>query len=626
MCGFGGILNSPNSIDHNRAANLAKKVSYRGPDSCRTRILNTDLTPATEGPNVFFFNRLAIVDVDHRSDQPFENERYLLTFNGEIYNYLQLRSELAKLGIPFVTSSDTEVLFHALRVWGLKALEKLNGMFAFFWLDKKEKKFIAARDRLGIKPFYYSMQQHTFCFASELDSVVRMRGGSPAISREAVDMYLWMQYVPTPYTIIEGIQKLPPGHYLEGDSSNPGIASAQTYWNAYHNVIQPSETDQQGLETLLKDSLSKQLHADVPLGLFLSSGVDSSLLAALVNKYFSEDNTVNFFTVQFAERTASDESEEAAQFIQKFNNPRLQCNTISIDPHTVRDRILRLYDYYDEPFGDPAALLNWVISEKAREYVTVALSGDGADELFWGYERYNRWQKFTKISTTPPVPQIIPLILGACPPSRFKDNIRFLTEQDPVKRHLNLFLPSGMRFSIRDHIAKYPMWALEGTDSIRHRADLPAILDIKTYLADAMLYKVDRSSMASSLEVRVPYLDNQVLDYALSMPLDKKSTPTFRNKAPLKQLLLELAPHYNVDKPKKGFNFPLQKWLKNEWKELVLDTVHPADLEAAGLNPAPYMNIVNGFYASKNHYFTDVWYIFNLSLWIKKIKTIESEL
>jgi asparagine synthase (glutamine-hydrolysing) len=167
------------------------------------------------------------------------------------------------------------------------------------------------------------------------------------------------------------------------------------------------------------------------------------------------------------------------------------------------------------------------------------------------------------------------------------------------------------------------MWALQGMNGIAGRNDLPAILDIKTYLADAMLYKVDRSSMASSLEVRVPYLDNEVVDYALAMPLHLKSNERFRTKAPLKELLMRLAPHYDINKPKKGFNFPLQKWLRENWKELVLSTINKNDLEDAGVDAKPLMDIVTGFYASRNNYFTDVWYIFNLALWLKKYKSVE---
>jgi asparagine synthase (glutamine-hydrolysing) len=617
MCGFGGVINFPRATSRAELASIASKVKFRGPDSCGIRVLDDQLQTSESGPHGIFFNRLAIIDLDKRSDQPFEDERYLLVFNGEIYNYRELKSEFEKKGKQFRTTSDTEVLFYALQEWGAEGLKKLNGMFAFFWLDKLKRKLIIARDRLGIKPLYYSIDAKTFTYASELDTIKAFRPGSATINSDAVDMYLWMQFVPTPHTIIRDINKLPPGHYLELEIDNPSRSSPTKFWDAYDFVSSANNVDGKSLEKILKDSLQRQLHADVPLGSFLSSGVDSSLLAALMSKYFSANHPVNFFTVRFEENTNSDESAEAREFIAKFNNPNLHCTTIAVNPNLLQDHLNDLYTYYDEPFGDLASLLNWIISAKAREFVTVAISGDGADELFWGYPRYQRWQQFTRLSKVPVLSEMA-RISGRFIDGKIGNNTQFVLEKDPVKRHFNQFLPSGMRFKINNHIVNHRMWALDGVEKLDNREDFPALLDIKTYLADAMLYKVDRSSMASSLEVRVPYLDNEVIDYALAMPLSEKSTDKFKTKAPLKELLLQLAPHYSLYQQKKGFNFPLRDWLKNNWKELVISTITRDRLQTAGLDPKPYLRIVNDFYRSRNDYFTDVWYIFNLALWMIK--------
>jgi asparagine synthase (glutamine-hydrolysing) len=619
MCGFGGVINSKRQLSLPHVARVAAGVSFRGPDSCGLRILNDDLQQSDEGRSAIFFNRLAILDLDTRSNQPFEDNDYLLTFNGEIYNYQELKARLESKGIQFRTTSDTEVLFCSLKEWGVDALKKLNGMFSFFWLNKKDRTFIAARDRLGIKPLYYCLDDDGFYFGSELHSILRLRTKTATISAEAIKMYLWMQYIPTPYTAIEGVHKLPPGKYILGSIAENNQISIHSYWDAYDVVTEQTHGNEKDLETVLKSSLNRQLHADVPLGLFLSSGIDSSLLAALVNKHFATDNDINFFTVQFEESTIADESSDARNFIAGFNNPRLHCNTIQVNPSIIQSRLDQLYDYFDEPFGDHASLLNWMISDKARHYVTVAISGDGADELFWGYHRYQRWQQFKKLSRLPIVSSLA-LAAGNLFPGNIRHNTRFILEKDAVKRHFNLFLPSGMRFTIHDHITKYPLWALEGVSRVASRNDLPAVLDIKTYLADAMLYKVDRASMASSLEVRVPYLDNEVVDYALKMPLSEKSNHIHKNKAPLKNLLTQLAPHYGIHKPKKGFTFPLQAWLKENWKDKVLSSVNKNDLISAGIDAEPYLKLVEDFYKSRNNYFTDVWYIFNLSLWINKFK------
>jgi asparagine synthase (glutamine-hydrolysing) len=617
MCGFGGIINGQKETSRAALAAIASKVNFRGPDSCGIRVLDDQLENAESGRHGIFFNRLAIIDLDKRSDQPFEDERYLLVFNGEIYNYTSLKADLEKKGRQFSTTSDTEVLFYALQEWGVEGIKKLNGMFAFLWLDKKERKFIIARDRLGIKPLYYSVEGESFSYASELDTIVALRRGPSTINSDAVDMYLWMQFVPTPHSIIRGINKLPPGHYLEAKLDDPSYPAITAFWDAYDVVSTADFHGEKNLENILRDSLQRQLHADVPLGLFLSSGVDSSLLAALVNKYFTGDKPVNFFTVRFEQNTSSDESEDARNFIAAFNNPNLRCSTIAVNHNALQDHLTEIYNFYDEPFADQASLLNWIISAKAREFVTVAISGDGADELFWGYPRYQRWRQFSALSNVPIIAGLARMT-GRFIQGKIADNTQFVLERDPVKRHFNQFLPSGMRFRINDHIVNHQMWSLEGVEKIANREDATAVLDIKTYLADAMLYKVDRSSMASSLEVRVPYLDNEVLDYALAMPLSQKSNEKFATKAPLKELLQQLAPHYSRYQHKKGFNFPLRDWLKNNWKDLVTATITKDRLQAAGLDPKPYLRIVNDFYQSRNNYFTDVWYIFNLALWMTK--------
>jgi asparagine synthase (glutamine-hydrolysing) len=626
MCGFAGILNSRKNINNDQLRKYAANVAFRGPDSCGVRIMNDQLQPVTDGTHALFFNRLAIVDLDHRSDQPFEDERYLLTFNGEIYNYTELKAELGKKNIQFRTTSDTEVLFYCLREWGEKALLKLNGMFSFFWLDKKERKFIVARDRLGIKPLYYSIRDNSFCFGSELHSILRLSRHRPEIDQESVKMYLWMQFVPTPFTIVKGISKLPPGHFIAGNIDRISERLLpQEYWDAY-DQLNTDEVETGSLELLLKDSLDRQLHADVPLGLFLSSGVDSSLLAALVNKYHAKDEDVNFFTVSFQEKTAANESADALDFIKGFRNPHLKTHLLQVHPDFIRDQLTDFYKYVDEPFGDSATLLNWAISKKAREHVTVALSGDGADELFWGYPRYNKWEDITKYNTYPVLSKMISASSSMVPVFSVRNKFQRIFGNDAVDRHFDAFLMPGFRSVLREPITNRKMWATDGIERIKGRKDLPAVLDIKTYLADAMLYKVDRASMAASLEVRVPYLDNKIVDYALNLDFGEKSNDRFRNKAILKNLLLNLAPHYNVHRAKKGFNFPRKKWLREQWKELVMQTVKPEALASLGLDPKPFLSLVKDFYDDKRKQDVEVWYLFSLTLWKQQFDRMAGQL
>jgi asparagine synthase (glutamine-hydrolysing) len=615
MCGFGGVVNHYKPLNKAEVGHLASQVSFRGPDSCGIRILNESLQAAEEGNTALFFNRLAIIDLDSRSDQPFEDNDHLLMFNGEIYNYHELKASLQKDGIAFHTTSDTEVFFHALKKWGKKALHHLNGMFAFFWLDKKQRTFVVGRDRLGIKPLYYHYDNGAFYFSSELHSIVRLLKKRPSISIESVEMYLWMQFVPTPNSIFEKIHKLPPGSIIDTRVNAGSEPTPEVFWDAYAAVDEKYQPED-SLEAILRDSIQRQMQADVPLGLFLSSGVDSSLLAAIVNKYFAKDQDVNFFTISFNEATDTDESRDAQSYISGFNNPHLKNHLLQVDPGYLQDHIGTLYDFYDEPFGDYASLLNWAISKKAREFVTVALSGDGADELFWGYGRYNKWQELQRLNAIPALSNTISKTAGLFPQATTAKKIMKVFSHDPVQRHFDLFLlPEFRNYLSKNPITSKRLWALENIEAIENRKDLPSILDIKTYLADAMLYKVDRSSMATSLEVRVPYLDNKVLDYALHLDLNKKSNSSFRNKAVLKKLLQTLAPHYDAKRPKKGFSFPLKKWLLENWREQVNDMVTSKMLIEVGLDPMEFLSVVKDFYKNETNSSVEVWYLFNLALW-----------
>jgi asparagine synthase (glutamine-hydrolysing) len=629
MCGFGGLFNNSFPLFRQQVCGIAESVSFRGPDSQGIRVFDHSLQPSEKGNNVLFFNRLAILDLDQRSDQPFEDGRYTLMFNGEIYNYQDLKAGLLKEGQEFHTTSDTEVLFRALQRLGHEAIGKLNGMFAFCWIDRQEKRFIIARDRMGIKPLYYRITGNSLAFASEMESVMRLSPDIPPIDPESVHHFLWTQFIPTPQTILKGVYKLPPGHFLKGsweDLSESRPIHPVPYWDAYSQAsAKLPSSNPANLESILVDSLSHQLVADVPLGLFLSSGVDSSLLAAVVNKHFAASQQFNFFTVAFTEATASDESRDAIRYIQGFNNPSLVSHTLTVDSSLLGKYLDNLYEYFDEPFGDQTSLLNWVISQKAKEFVTVVLSGDGADELFWGYPRYAQWK-----NPSLALPYGIRLrgisarLCSAVLPGSYRNNKAGLElEPDLLHRHFTLFLPPVLKELARKPIWEDRLWALQGACDLKDNEDAVAWWDLKTYLADAMLYKVDRASMAASLEVRVPYLDNEVIDFALSLPLHEKSNEDYAYKSILKKLLSRLAPHYDIRRPKKGFNFPLDKWLRVEWKDRVLSLVNKDMLGDMGLDDQVYMPMIDQYYNGDRRYCIPVWYLLNLALWNRQFKPIE---
>jgi asparagine synthase (glutamine-hydrolysing) len=617
MCGFGGIINSN---QNHRSADLeaiAKKVKFRGPDNTSVVIYDSEFNAVEEGPTGIFFNRLAIIDLAERANQPFEDEDCLLVFNGEIYNYQNLRTQLENKGVRFHTTSDTEVLFYLLKHYGTHAISKLNGMFSFCFINKGQKSFIVARDRLGIKPLYYKQNESGFVFGSELKSIALLSPEENSISSNAIQAYLALQYIPTPLTIYNEIKKLEPGHYIEAtisDLSKGNVIESKEYWDAYTTMQIHSHYNVNDLHQLLQNSVDLHLQADVPVGLFLSSGVDSSLLAAILNTEKFKNRQFNFYTIAFDESEFNDESDLAERYLKAFGNRDFIHNKLLIHQSDIINASDSMYNYVDEPFGDSAFLLNYTISVEARKHVKVVLSGDGADELFWGYARYEQWRGLTNKSKTV---DLLSRLYPAVKPFDFLKKTgtsRNRLERNPVNVYTNLVRAPHIGLDFDFH-SNDQLWASRSLQKISTFSSLPALFDIKSYLPDCMNYKVDRSSMAASLEVRVPYMENAIIDFALQTPMHLKSTTTFSQKALLKQLLLKLAPHYSNTTVKKGFNFPLEKWLKLHWRENVHNVVSDSALDKLGIEKPPIRKMINEFYKGKNNASSDIWYLYNLVMW-----------
>jgi len=614
MSGFAGCISRKYQISEFKVREIASHVSFRGTDDTCISVYNDAFMKSETGNHAFFFHHLAIPNLKQQCNQYFENDRYTLLFDGKIYNYLFLKKELENKGICFRTVSDLEVLFHGLIGYGKDYVFQLDGMFAFAFIDRKERTFLLVRDRMGIKPLCYSILNGCLIFGSEIDSIVRLMSDKPEISRQAVNLFLAFQYVPTPFTIWENVNKLPPGSFLEGkmnDLNENKTLTPQIYWDAYEQLQkEPLQCD---LESLLVNSVQKQLQTNVPLGLFLSSGVDSSLLTAIVNKHFRNEQQINFFTIAFNQETLSDESKDAEQFLSAFKNDSFIHHQLCIDADYIQQSFLGMYHYTDEPFADCAMMLNHSIAQKAKEYVSVVLSGDGADELFWGYTRYNQWIRCkSQISRNAFFKKLQPLWNMIYP---IKEKLKWRTENNPLAIYLYLVTSS---FRNMDHlIENKSCWGLNIPDILMRRNDLPYIADIKNYLPDCGFYKVDRANMGASLDVRVPYLDHAIVNYGLRLPLKSKSTETYPSKAPLKELLFHIAPHYDIQKPKKGFNFPLKEWITSEWKDLIFSVVNKENIESVYLNPKFVKLLEQHYYKGIDHT-TELWYLFNLLYWKKK--------
>ena len=548
--------------------------------------------------------------------------RFVLIFNGEIYNFLELRRELEALGHPFRGHSDTEVMLAAFTEWGFERAVKLfNGMFALALWDKRDRVLHLTRDRIGEKPLYYGRAGETFLFGSELKALKAHPQFRAEINRDALALFLRYNYIPAPYSIYRDIYKLPPGTYISLDESSSStlgqLPVPRAYWSAKEvaetGVAEPyAGTESQAiteLEALLSDAVGLRMVADVPLGAFLSGGVDSSTVVALMQAQSSQP--VKTFSIGFTEE-AYDEARYARGVAEHLKTDHTE---LYVTPEDAMAVIPRLPTLYDEPFSDSSQIPTFLVSQLARRHVTVSLSGDGGDELFAGYNRYllgeSVWNKISwmpkgsravaagALTTVSPrawdraftgLKPFLPLRLQhTTPGDRLHKLAEILTVHDPEAMYMNL-VSHWKKPTALVPGAVEPVTTL--TDK-KHWANLPRFiqrmmyLDTVTYLPDDILVKVDRASMGVSLEARVPLLDHRVVEFSWRMLLNWK-IENGRSKLPLRRILYKHVPRELIERPKMGFGIPIGEWLRGplrDWAETLLDE---ARLKREGfLNPQP---------------------------------------
>ena len=602
MCGITGFLTSaPNSEIELTfvVSRMTGQLVHRGPDDCGIW--------ADAGAGVALgHRRLAILDLSPEGHQPMHSEsgRYVIVFNGEVYNFEALRSELESRTHFFRGHSDTEVMLAAIEEWGLeRALTKFNGMFALALWDRKERRLELARDRLGEKPLYYGWMGKSFLFGSELKALAVHPDFTTEIDRNSLAMYLKYNCIPTPQSIYRGIYKLPAGTRLTVKSSEPGsLPRPISYWSATETTRRGLNAPYRGsadgavaqLDELLRDAIKMRMVADVPLGAFLSGGVDSSAIVALMQQL--SPCPVKTFTIGFAD-AAYDEAENAAAVAQHLGTEHTE---FYVSPEEAMQVIPLLPSMYDEPFADSSQVPTHIVSRLARQHVTVSLSGDGGDELFGGYTRYFTWGKIWKNVAWLPIsvrraaarglrslsPAQLNHLASYLPPDRFSF-ARVDFPGDKLRRLANLM-------TAEDSIARYeaivsaceaPSSLVLGTEAeeppVHHRcveaesADFRQqmmVLDTVSYLPDDILAKVDRATMAVGLEARVPYLDHRIVEFAARLPFQLKINRG-TSKWILRQLLYQYAPKKLIERPKKGFSLPIGRWLRgplHEWAEELL--------------------------------------------------------
>ena len=572
MCGIlGHIVFDGGSANTEAVISGLKKINHRGPDDNKF----------VSYPGVCLGHcRLSIIDIEG-SHQPWlsADGRYTIIFNGEIYNFVELRQELEELGHIFKTTGDTEVLLTAFIQYGYDCLHKLNGMFAFAIWDKTEKKLFLARDRLGKKPLYYSLNKNSITFSSELSGLSGFREIDRTLNHRAVNDYFSHQYIGREDSIYTGIKKLRAGHFLICSKNN---LSTKKYWSVPKPSKCSSKPDEisDELNVLLEDSVKLRLRSDVPLGAFLSGGLDSSIIVSLLKKLGANAES---FTIGFEDSTY-DETIDAKNAAEYFNTNHhseyLDNNLVEVIDSSLKA--------FCEPFSDPSSIPTWMLCKYTRQHVTVALSGDGADELFCGYNRYYARKWADIVSYCPKV--ITNLIIekfmekleegeGYYSSSMVKKLKLFShmlkrineTPEDPLaqtftlserKKILNQDLISSARF---DFINEFDIYDVDKIAQMM-------ISDLNVYLPDDILVKVDRMSMSHSLEVRSPFLDHRVVEYVSQLPSELKMKGNIQ-KYLLKRSFRDKIPEFILKKSKHGFSVPLNKWFRTELKTLFEATV-----------------------------------------------------
>ena len=625
MCGITGYIDYNNSSSKEILQNMLDVIRHRGPDDSGLQI-NT----AGEAAIGLAHSRLSILDLSTNGHQPMSFEQYQVVYNGEIYNFKAIRDQLKNLGYQFTTECDTEVLLKAFHKWQFKAIDKFIGMFAFAIYDKQQNKLSLIRDRAGVKPLYYYWDGQTFLFGSELKSFHQNKNFKKAVNSDAVALYFKYGYIPQPHCIFNNTFKVEAGSYLVFDINTKSLKK-QIYWDASIFYTQPKleisdEEAIQQADNLLSDAIQHRLVSDVPVGVFLSGGYDSSLVTAIAQK--SSNTKINSFTIGFAEKKY-DESKVAKQIAKHIGTNHTEYICTSSD---LKQEIANLPYVYDEPFGDSSALPTMIVAGIAKKTVGVSLSADAGDELFAGYNKHTTVLKYYKYIQAMPLslrPLIIKL-LKLSPTLPFIYNIH--TRKEKIIELLKYssvseYLAITSQLNSNNWIDQLLLQQVQKLDTRfnnqqkKFNSSLDEILaiDYQTYLPDDILVKVDRASMKHSLEAREPLLDHRLLEFVARLP-DTMKIRDGNKKWLLKQIAYNYIPKELLDRPKKGFSIPLERWLQEpELKQLIHLHLSRQEVEKYGvLNYAVVKQLLVDFEKGINFSIRKLWLLLSFQMWCYK--------
>ena len=631
MCGITGYIDFNKQSSNEVLEAMTNSLDHRGPDGS-----GVDLHSESEFQVGFGHRRLSIIDLTENGKQPMRYNQFSITFNGEIYNYKEITKELEQLGHIFNSSSDTEMILHAYAQWGSMCLEKLIGMFSFVIYDKEKQEVFCVRDRVGVKPFFYYWNDDLFLFASELKAFHAHPHFKKEINLDAVGAFMQYGNVPTNHCIFQNCSKLKPGHYLLFDLKTKKHNS-KCYWNVYDAYNRPKqsismEEAKAGTETILQSAFEYRMVADVPLGVFLSGGYDSACVTALLQK--DRTDKLKTFTIGVPD-IGLNEAPYAKDVAKHLGTDH---HEYACTQKEAIDLIDELPYYYDEPFADSSALPTTLVSKMAKEKVTVALSADGGDEIFAGYNRYDYLIRYgNKLNKIPGFARkslaglmnVIPSNNIPILKNKYNFHNRYeklkgiLADPSPEKIMLSLsqqYTDEQIKAVLKDSVnildTAYISDELK-KDTFSPLAYMMAI-DYQTYLVDDIMQKVDRATMSVSLEGREPFLDHRIIEWAATLP-DNFKYHNGVKKHILKEIVHQYIPKEMMDRPKMGFAIPIAKWMNEELKERIDSFINEKNITEQGIFNWQYISkLKTDFYNGKKEYETKLWYVLMFQMWYAK--------
>ena len=632
MCAISGFIDFKNNTSLQNLEVMNRTMAHRGPDGEGYSIYETAFGKIGLG-----HRRLSIIDLTEGGCQPMHFLNLHITYNGEIYNFEEVKNELIALGHKFESHSDTEVILHSYEEWGSAAVQKFIGMFAFVIYDDEKHEMFACRDRAGVKPFFYYKKNDLFLFASELKAIVAHPQFDKNINMEAIGAFMQFGYVPAPHCIYQNTFKLKPGHNITFNIETDKFKIEQ-YWNVYDAYNSPelkidlpeaiAET-----EKLLINAFQYRMVSDVPVGVFLSGGYDSACVTALLQQNTSDK--IKTFTIGMPD-AGLDEAPFAKQVANHLGTDHTEFYCTEKDALQI---IPELPFFYDEPFADSSAIPTILVSRIAKEKVTVALSADGGDEIFAGYSRYNTIQQnFDRLNKIPALlKQPIASLMASVRPSKIPglrtnkklaekylklaDLLKNPSVENLVLNNTKLLADGEIKELFKDAVTVDLITAFKSKELSKERFSLLhyyMAIDYQTYLPDDILQKVDRAGMSVSLEGREPFLDHRIIEWAAQLPLDYK----IRNgekKFIIKEIVDKYLPKTMMDRPKMGFGIPIEKWLKNDLK--IFTDEYLSDefiIKQKIFNLYTIQHLKTSFYTNGNVDPQKIWYLLMFQMWYKQ--------